>query len=90
MPFLYSEAATDADLTADLAAITGHIPGLKVRSSRPGGGVEWITVTWPGREIIMERLINDAAWSAFDASLDNAIGTGATPAEALRAALAHD
>lgn len=87
--FMYPEAASIADLTADLAAIVGNIPGLKVHRDRPGGGVEWITVTWPGREIIMERLVNDAEWSVFDPSLDDAIGTGATPADALRAALAH-
>lgn len=75
---------------AAIAAIVGGGPGLKVSHSHAGGGVQWVRVAWGGREVFMERLDEDLAWRAFDPRTDDeAIGTGETPEDALRAALAH-
>lgn len=80
----------DASTAAALSAIVGDVRGLKMCHGQVGGGVQWIRVAWRGREVIMERLVDDVAWSAFDPALEDAIGTGETPEDALRAALEHD
>lgn len=79
-------AAPDA---AALSAIVGDDLGLTISHNQPGGGVQWIRVAWSGREVLMERLDDDVAWSAFVPTLDDAVSTGETPEDALRAALAH-
>lgn len=74
---------------AALSAIVGNDLDLMISHSHPGGGVQWIKVAWSGREVLMERLDDDVAWSAFVPALDDAVSTGETPEDALRAALAH-
>ena len=82
-----SFAAPDPDMAAELSAVVGNVEGLALCHSKLGGGVEMITATWPGRKIILEKLIQDVAWNAFGPALDDAVGEGVTPADALKAAL---
>ena len=74
---------------AALSALVGDDLDLEISHSHAGGGVQWIKVAWSGREVIMKRLADDWEWTAFDPALYDAIGTGATPEDALRAILAH-
>ena len=74
---------------AALHAAIDRVPGLEVFHGRTPDGLEWMTVTWPAREIIMQRDAVGGPWQAFDPSRNDATSTGATAPEALRAALAN-
>ena len=84
MPF----ALPAADTTAALHAALAHSPDVKMCQGWDDDGPEWLTLTWPARQFIIHQ---DAAgaWIAHNVGQLNASRTGATPAEALRAALAH-
>ena len=85
MPFTPPDADTAA---AALQAATAHLPDVEMSQGRAADGSEWLSVTWPARQVKLHR---DAVgtWCAFETGQNEPTGTGATQVEALREALAH-
>lgn len=75
------------DPTAALTALVGNVPGLEVSQGRTSDGSDWIAVTWPAYEFVMQR-DDTGTWSVFDPHFGGAvISTGPTAPEAFKAAL---